>query len=94
MESDLPPPIDDSLPYEQPENDYQEQVRYYETQQPRYYTPPPPTPIIQPQQQTLKKNDIFSELDRTHWVIIISAVLLAFFMGKSIATPIIIRSVT
>ena len=93
MESDLPSPIDDSLPFKQqqsePENDYpEEQIRYYN--QPRYYNPgPPPTPI-----PTLKKSDIFSELDRTHWIIIISAVLLAFFMGKSIATPIIIRSVT
>ena len=62
---------------------------YYQQQpEPRYY--------IQPQepQQTRKKFDIFSELDKTHWIIIIACILLAFFMGKSIATPIIIRAVS
>ena len=105
MEIDLPVPIDDSLPLppppkphqtqwlEPPDNEqelppepqyYQPEPRYYIQQQP----PPPPPPQIQ------KKFDIFSDLDRTHWIIIIACILLAFFMGKSIATPIIIRAVT
>jgi hypothetical protein len=95
METDLPVPIDDSLPYhEQPlereqSQYYQEEPQYY-----RQYNPPPPPPPPTPQEQPQKKFDIFSELDRTHWIVIISCILLAFFMGKSIATPIIIRSVS
>jgi hypothetical protein len=92
MEIDLPAPIDDSVPLssqqqnpwnEPPQQEEQEPPRYY--QEPVYYMQQPP-----PQPQ--KKFDIFSELDRTHWIIIISLVLLAFFIGKSIATPIIIRA--
>ena len=93
MEIDLPVPIDDSI--SQPPQQWDEKQEpepepmYYQQQpEPRYY--------IQPQepQQTRKKFDIFSELDKTHWIIIIACILLAFFMGKSIATPIIIRAVS
>ena len=99
MEIDLPVPIDDSISQppqlteqEEPEPMYyhqqQEEPVYYQQQpEPRYY--------IQPQEtQSRKKFDIFSELDKTHWIIIIACILLAFFMGKSIATPIIIRAVS
>jgi hypothetical protein len=95
MEIDLPVPIDDSLPLPQqqqwvePPRSVTPEPMYYqqEQQEPRYYLQPPPP-------QTRKKFDIFSELDKTHWIIIIAAILLAFFMGKSIATPIIIRAVS
>lgn len=93
MEIDLPVPIDDSLPQQnqwvEPPSEEEitpEPQQYYHTPEPRYY-------IQQPPPQIQKKFDIFSELDRTHWIIIIACVLLAFFMGKSIATPIIIRAV-
>jgi len=94
MEIDLPAPIDDSVPLSsqqqnpwiEPPPQQEEEPRYYQ-QEPVYYMQQPP-----PQQQPQKKIDIFSELDRTHWIIIISLVLLAFFIGKSIATPIIIRA--
>jgi hypothetical protein len=100
MEIDLPVPIDDSLPQQnqwieppceeeitpEPQQYYQSEPQKYYEPEPRYYIQPPP-PQIQ------KKFDIFSELDRTHWIIIIACILLAFFMGKSIATPIIIRAV-
>ena len=105
MESDLPVPIDDSLNYmntkKPPVHDMQQQREEEEyeeeVEQPRYYYPPPPQQqqyMIPPpqQQQTQKKTDIFSELDRIHWIIFIATVLLAFFMGKSISTPIIIKS--
>ena len=106
MEIDLPVPINDSLPlptqWVEPPSDQEiqeppPQQMYYQHEQceqnePRYYLHPPPPPTQQPQIQ--KKFDIFSELDRTHWIIIIACILLAFFMGKSIATPIIIRSVS
>lgn len=83
METDmLPPQIDDSIepPQKQPSQ------YYYGESQPQYYYEPPP--VIQDK----KKGDIFSELDRTHWIILACAMLLAFFMGKSM-TPVIIRNV-
>ena len=90
MESDLPTPIDDSLPFQpRREEDEPQQQQYYYTQ------PPPPPPVEyfyhHPQEKSTK-SDIFSELGRIHWIIFISSLLLAFFMGKSISTPIIIRS--
>ena len=90
MEADLPVPIDDSLPFtsDHQQDEPEPQQHFYREPEPRYYYHPP-----QPQfEQTQKKVDIFSELGKTHWIIFISAVLLAFFMGKSISTPIIIRS--
>ena len=93
MESDLPVPIDDSMTYQRPPSVHQEEQtgEVYGGRQEYYYQqpplPPPPVYMMQPQ-----KKDIFSELDRIHWVIFIATVLLAFFMGKSIATPIILRS--
>ena len=94
MEIDLPVPIDDSI--SQPQQLTEEEPPYYQQQpEPYYQQQPEPRYYIQPQEpQTRKKFDIFSELDKTHWIIIIACILLAFFMGKSIATPIIIRAVS
>ena len=99
MESDLPVPIDDSLTYtntkKPPIHDMQHDEEEEEYEEPRYYYPPPQQQYMMappPTPQTQKKTDIFSELDRIHWIIFIATVLLAFFMGKSISTPIIIRS--
>jgi len=98
MESDLPTPIDDSLPFNkkvsfQEQRDYDEDEE--EDENPRYFQPPPqwmyPPPPPQ-QQQPQKSRDIFSELERIHWIIFFACIVLAFFMGKSISTPIIIRS--
>ena len=95
MEIDLPVPIDDSISQPQQLTE-QEEEPYYPQQPEQYYQQQPePRYYIQPQEtQTRKKFDIFSDLDKTHWIIIIACILLAFFMGKSIATPIIIRAVT
>jgi hypothetical protein len=90
MESELPIPIDDSIPFPSHQTEEVEQPRFYREPEPMYYYNPPPQ--LPPIEQNLKKVDIFSELGKTHWILFISAVLLAFFMGKSIATPIIIRS--
>jgi len=82
MESDFPQPIDDSLPFEKPVRQEIEEEPY----QPQYYQPqwaqPPP----------VQKKDIFSELDRIHWIIFVAAILLAFFIGKSMSTPVILRT--
>jgi hypothetical protein len=86
MQTDFPSPIDDSVPQEV----YQEEEIADEPR--RYYYAPEPMQIQQPVfQQPQKKGDIFSELDRMHWIILVSVVLLAFFIGKSMSTPIIIK---
>jgi len=92
MESDLPVPIDDSITYQRPPSVHQEEEpgEVYGGRQEYYYQQPPPVYMMPPQQP--QKKDIFSELDRIHWIIFVATVLLAFFMGKSIATPIILRS--
>ena len=90
MESDLPVPIDDSVTYQRPPIEEEEPEEIYSRrEEPRYYYQPPPPMYAVPQTQ---KKDIFSELERIHWIIFIATVLLAFFMGKSISTPIILRS--
>jgi hypothetical protein len=90
MESDLPTPIDDSRPFISKSHDEEMEEDEIPRQQ-YYYTPQPPTvEYFQPQK---KAGDIFAELDRIHWIIFLASVLLAFFMGKSISTPIIIKSV-
>lgn len=85
-ESDLPIPIDDSITHE---TRHQEEEEEHPRHQQYYY---PPQPQIVYTEQPQKNGDIFSKLDRIHWIILIAVVLLAFFMGKSIATPIIIKS--
>ena len=93
MESDLPVPIDDSVTYQRPpsptEEEEPEEIYSRREEVPRYYYQQPPPMYAVPQNQ---KKDIFSELERIHWIIFIATVLLAFFMGKSISTPIILRS--
>jgi hypothetical protein len=91
MESDLPVPIDDSVTYQRhPSIREEEQEEYY------YHQPPPPPMYMMqqppPQPPPVQKKDMFSELDRIHWIIFIATALLAFFMGKSISTPIILRT--
>jgi len=100
MESDLPTPIDDSLPFCPRENIVTEEEEVPRHHQQYYYVPQPAPSSFEyfeppPQQQQKKSTrggDIFAELDKIHWIIFLSAVLLAFFMGKSISTPIIIKS--
>ena len=84
----LPPPIDDSLDVQEPVVQEQQQY-YYEPpiQQQQYYYEQQPRQVVQEQ----KKTDIFSDLERSHWIILACAMLLAFFMGKSM-TPVIIRN--
>ena len=67
--------------YYEPPHQQQQQYYYEPVQQ---YQPPPV--------QVQKKSDIFADLERSHWVILACAMLLAFFMGKSM-TPVIIRNV-
>jgi hypothetical protein len=61
---------------EEPENNEQ---YYFPPPQTHYYEQPPP-----------QKEDIFSNLDKTGYIIIFVAFLLGFFMGKTMQ-PVILR---
>lgn len=84
----LPEPEKDSTPL------YFEEPRYYITpqypqQQQPVYTPPPPPSVVEVPRKT---GDIFTDLERTHWIVFACVVLLAFFLGKSM-TPVIIKNI-
>ena len=85
MESDIGNPLEytpDVLEKEEPMEDEQQE------QEPMYYYPPqPPTP---PQMQYQEKIDIFSNLDKTAYIVIFVAFILGFFMGKTMQ-PVILR---
>lgn len=86
MESDIGNPLEytpDVLEKEEPiEDDQHEQEPMY------YYPPPPPPPPSQMQYQ--EKIDIFSNLDKTAYIVIFVAFILGFFMGKTMQ-PVILR---
>ena len=85
MESDIGNPLEytpDVLEKEEPIEDDQRE------QEPMYYYPPPPPPP--PQMQYQEKIDIFSNLDKTAYIVIFVAFILGFFMGKTMQ-PVILR---
>ena len=85
MESDIGNPLEytpDVLEKEEPIEDEQRE------QEPMYYYPPQPPPP--PQMQYQEKIDIFSNLDKTAYVVIFVAFILGFFMGKTMQ-PVILR---
>lgn len=86
MESDIGNPLEytpDVLEKEEPIEDDQRE------QEPMYYYPPPPPPPP-PQMQYQEKIDIFSNLDKTAYIVIFVAFILGFFMGKTMQ-PVILR---
>lgn len=85
MESDIGNPLEytpDVLEKEEPMEDEQQE------QEPMYYYPPQPPPP--PQMQYQEKIDIFSNLDKTAYIVIFVAFILGFFMGKTMQ-PVILR---
>ena len=85
MESDIGNPHEytpDVLEKEEPMEDEQQE------QEPMYYYPPQPPPP--PQMQYQEKIDIFSNLDKTAYIVIFVAFILGFFMGKTMQ-PVILR---
>ena len=85
MESDIGNPLEytpDVLEKEEPMEDEQRE------QEPMYYYPPQPPPP--PQMQYQEKIDIFSNLDKTAYIVIFVAFILGFFMGKTMQ-PVILR---
>ena len=75
-----PVPIDD---YQPPQYQQQQQVPQYD-----YITQSQP----QTQQYQEKKSDFFADIDKKAWIFILIALILGFFMGKTMQ-PIILRSV-
>lgn len=89
LDEEIPPRK--QVSFQMDEEPVMRQPQYYEPPQQYYYEPVPQYHQQLPPVQEQKKTDIFSELDRTHWIILACAMLLAFFMGKSM-TPVIIRN--
>ena len=77
------PPIDDSILNEQEIKDQVPEPQYV-------YVQPPPMPQWEQQPDQVTKKDIFSDLDKTAYIIIFIAFILGFFMGKTMQ-PVILR---
>ena len=73
-------------------NDFQEfqqaPPQYQQQTYPQYEYARPPSVIDQPS----KKLDFFADIDKKAWIFILIALILGFFMGKTMQ-PIILRSV-
>tara|TARA_B110000977_G_scaffold180652_1_gene240532 strand:- start:7503 stop:7760 length:258 start_codon:yes stop_codon:yes gene_type:complete len=83
---DTLPPIDDSIL-----NDNEIKSQGEPEYQPQYvYVQPPQQPAWEHPEQISKK-DIFSDLDKTAYIIIFAAFILGFFMGKTMQ-PVILRN--
>ena len=73
-----------------PIDDYQQQPAQYQTQpQPQSQSP---YDYMMPPQYAEKKSDFFADIDKKAWIFILVALILGFFMGKTMQ-PIILRSV-
>ena len=59
-------------------------------EQPMYYYAPPPPPPPSSYQMQSEKVDLFSNLDKTAYIVIFVAFILGFFMGKTMQ-PVILR---
>jgi hypothetical protein len=91
METDISRMNDSSRFEPAPLEEYQEfqpPPQYH--QQPQYEYMRPPSVIDQPQPP--KKSDFFADIDKKAWIFILIALVLGFFMGKTMQ-PIILRSV-
>ncbi len=92
METDIGNPIDydpsvDPLNNEKMDDTNQEEQHYYNDysmQVPQAFPPMTPPP---PQSE---KNDFFSTVDKSTWIIAFAVFLLGFFMGKTMQ-PVILR---
>ena len=73
--------INKEMEEEQKEPEPENNEQYYFPPPQQYYEPPPPHH---------QKDDIFSNLDKTAYVIIFVSFILGFFMGKTMQ-PVILR---
>ena len=88
METDISRMNDSSLFEPEGYQEFQPPPQYH--QQPQYEYIRTPSVIDQPQPQ--KKSDFFADIDKKAWIFILIALVLGFFMGKTMQ-PIILRSV-
>ena len=77
-----PAPIDDYQEFQPPQYQQQQQQPHYE-----YMSSP-----VDVHPQPTKKSDFFADIDKKAWIFILIALILGFFMGKTMQ-PIILRSV-
>lgn len=78
----------DPVPLEQDEYPQQQQQPPQYQQYDQSYFQPPQTPFVE------KKTDFFADIDKKTWVFILIALILGFFMGKTMQIqPILLRSV-
>ena len=78
-----PTPLDQQREH----NDYPLPPQYHQYEQP-YPLPPPLVHDVE------KKTDFFADIDKKTWIFILIALILGFFMGKTMQIqPIMMRSV-
>jgi hypothetical protein len=88
METDIGNPIEynptiDPLNQEKEEEEEKHEQPYYFHPSEMNYAPPPPPPQNE-------KFDIFTNIDKSTWIIAFAVFLLGFFMGKTMQ-PVILR---
>ena len=94
METDISAMSDNARFDPAPLNEYQDfQQASPQYHQPQYdFIPPQHQQHYVPTPQPPKKNDFFADIDKKAWIFILIALILGFFMGKTMQ-PIILRSV-
>lgn len=96
METDIGNPIDydptiDNLKDDNNKSDDTEDLDAHSSQIDQYYYQQSPQMLYPPQMnQYTEKNDIFSNIEKSTWIIAFAVFLLGFFMGKTMQ-PVILR---
>jgi hypothetical protein len=96
METDIGNPIDydptiDNLKDDNNKSDNTEDLDAHSSQIDQYYYQQSPQMLYPPQtNQHIEKNDIFSNIEKSTWIIAFAVFLLGFFMGKTMQ-PVILR---
>jgi len=92
MEAEVGTPInynpDDFMSKEEEHHQSDEPKSEPENNEQYYF--PPPQPYYEPYPQQTQKEDIFTNLDKTAYIIIFVSFILGFFMGKTMQ-PVILR---
>tara|TARA_R110002072_G_scaffold13429_4_gene56471 strand:- start:16283 stop:16570 length:288 start_codon:yes stop_codon:yes gene_type:complete len=95
METDLGDKDDPRGPPQQPRGYYEEELPPLERENTQHWYPPPSQPMMfmpPPQPEPVQKKDVFSDIDRTTYIIAFVVFILGFFMGKTMQ-PVILRNV-
>ena len=92
MESDIGNPIEytPDIMDKQETSSLRDVMDEPQEEQPMYYYAPPPPPPPSSYQMQSEKVDLFSNLDKTAYIVIFVAFILGFFMGKTMQ-PVILR---